>query len=88
MSDVDMPQYTVRSSFLHDIPKSLVISSNNLQIGKSIGQGKNSGHTWHAHACYFHAPFEGEHGIVYKGTIKSVYVGIPSETVAIKTLKG
>ena len=30
----------------------------------------------------------GEHGIVYKGVIKSIYAGVPRETVAIKTLKG
>ena len=30
----------------------------------------------------------GEFGIVYKGKIKSIFAGVASETVAIKTIKG
>ena len=33
-------QFTVHSSFKHNLPKSLIIPSCNLQLGQSIGQGK------------------------------------------------
>ena len=36
---VNLKQFTVWSSFKHNIPKSLIISSSSLEVGKTVGQG-------------------------------------------------
>lgn len=73
--------------------KSLIISFSNLELGKSIGQGKLS-YTYLT--TYVPPPTiaimktrsSGEFGIVYKALLKTSFDKDFSETVAVKMLKG
>ena len=76
-----------KMSVQYNIPQQVIIHSNYLDLGKTVGQGniniifKNS---WLSQYCYS----KGEFGIVYKSRLKRSQHDTISDIVAVKTLKG
>jgi hypothetical protein len=77
-----MEMYHVQPPVKYKILDSLSVSSSQLTLGKTIGQGRVTGIEVFLTLCMCN---EGEFGIVYKGILKKSNV---RSQVAVKTLKG
>lgn len=85
-----LKQMSVHSKLSIDMSRELLVNSCNLQLGKTIGQGKMFIVIHPQFDCITVAIFfsTGEFGIVYRGLLKKSFTEGFSKTVAVKTLKG
>ena len=79
---------SVNSKLSLDLPKTFLVNSCNLQLGKTIGQGTLCSSKNPDKYKLIIVSISGEFGIVYKALLKKGFIEGYTETVAVKTLKG